>query len=155
MRRRELIQGIFVSGALLRPVFAAVRGDDVMYIGGTMTDVPDKTEGRLDLTNAQDATFSWKKGAFSFAYKKISSLEYGQKAGRRVGVALAVSPLFLLSKKRKHFLTIGFTDDTGAKQGAVLEIGKGQVRNIIAVLEARSGRTVEYESEEAKKHVGN
>lgn len=134
---------------------AAVRGDEAMYVGGTMTNVPDKTEGRLDLTDEKAAKFTSKKGSFSFAFTQITSIEYGQKAGRRVGVALAVNPLFLFSKKRKHFVTVGFTDEKGGKQGAVLEIGKGKVRGVIATMETRSGKAVEYESEEAKKHVGN
>ncbi len=135
--------------------FGAVRGDEVMYVGGTLTSIPDKTEGRLDLTSTAEAVFDSKKGTFSLAYAKISSLEYGQEAGRRVGVALVVNPLFLFSKKRKHYLTVGFTDAEGQAQGAVLELGKKRVRAILDILESRSGRQVEYESEEAKKHVGN
>lgn len=155
MRRRELIRGIALSGWVMHVTSAAVRGDEVMYVGGTMTGVPDKTEGRLDLTDQKAAKFTSKKGDFSFDYKRITSLEYGQKAGRRVGVALAVNPLFLFSKKRKHFLTVGFTDEKEGKQGAVFELGKGKVRGAIATLETRSGKAIEYESEEAKKHVGN
>jgi hypothetical protein len=66
-----------------------------------------------------------------------------------------VSPLALFSKKRKHYLTIGFTDADGKQQGAVFELGKDTVRSTLVTLEARSGKQVEYESDEAKKHVGN
>ncbi len=126
-----------------------------MYVGGTMSGVPDKTEGSLDLTDGKLAKFTSKKGSFSFAFERVTTLEYGQKAGRRVGVALVVSPLFLFSKKRKHFLTVGFTDETGKQQGAVFEIGKSKVRAVLSALEAKSGKAVEYESEEARKHVGS
>jgi len=126
-----------------------------MYVGGTIAAVPEKTEGKLDLSSENEATFTSKKGTFAFAYSRISSLEYGQKAGRRIGAAVVVSPLFLFSKKRKHFLTVGFSDDAGKQQGAVLEIGKNQVRSVLNRLESRSGKQVEYESAEAKKHVGN
>jgi hypothetical protein len=139
----------------MRALAAAVRGDDALYVGGTMTNVPDKTEGRLDLTDEKVGKFTSKKGNFSFDCARITSLEYGQKAGRRVGVALAVNPLFLFSKKRKHFLTVGFTDEKGGNQGAVFEIGKKKIRGVLTILETRSGKAVEYESEEAKKHVGN
>lgn len=152
--RRELIGGLVVAGLAL-PAAAAVRGDEAMYVGGTMTKVPDRSEGRFDVTDAKVATFSSKKGGFSFAFEQITSLEYGQKAGRRVGVALVVNPLFLFSKNRKHFLTIGFKDEGGDQQGAVFEIGKKKVRGVITILEAKSGKAVEYESEEARKHVGN
>lgn len=123
-----------------------------MYIGGTITVVPEKTEGKLDTSEAGHATFTAKKGVFRIPYASISSLEYGQKAGRRVGVALAISPVALLSKKRKHFLSIAFTDDQGNKQGAVFEVAKGRVRDVASIFEARSGKKIDFESEEAKKH---
>lgn len=154
LRRRELIGGLLVTGFAL-PALSAVRGDEAMYIGGTLASIPDRTEGRLDLTDSKVAKFTSKKGEFSFEFGKVTSLEYGQKAGRRVGVAIAVNPLFLFSKKRKHFLTIGFTDGQDVQQGAVIEVGKKRIRSIITVLETRSGKAVEYESEEARKHVGN
>ncbi len=43
----------------------------------------------------------------------------------------------------------------GKPQGVVLELGKDTVRVALSTFEARTGRKVEYESEEAKKHVGN
>jgi hypothetical protein len=136
-------------------LWSAVRGDEAMYVGGTLTAIPEKTEGRLDTSQEKAAKFVWKKGEVIIPYDKITSLEYGQKAGRRIGVAVAVNPLFLFSKKRRHYVTIGFTDEQGKQQGAVLEIAKGKVRGALSTLEARSGKQVEYESEEAKKHLGN
>ncbi len=138
-----------VTGSL-----AAVRGDQAMYVGGTITAIREKTEGKLVTSGDTVATFTAKKGSFTIPYQKISSLEYGQKAGRRIGVAVAVNPLFLLSKKRKHYLTVGFVDENGNKQGAVFEIGKGKVRSVTTVLETRSGKKIEFESDDAKKHFG-
>lgn len=146
---------VFLITVLNSCLWAASRGDEAKYIGGTLVAIPDKTEGRLDTSQEKTATFVWKKGEVAISYNKITSLEYGQKAGRRIGMAVAVSPLFLLSKKRKHFVTIGFTDEQGKQQGAVLEMGKGKVRSTLSALETRSGKQVEYESEEAKKHLGN
>jgi hypothetical protein len=59
----------------------------------------------------------------------------------------------LFSKKRKHFLTIGFNDESSKPQGVVLEIAKGRAKSMIIILESRSGKKVEYESEEARAHV--
>jgi len=123
-----------------------------MYVGGTYSELPDKTKGHLDLSAAETAIFQSKKGTFEIPYKSIKSVEYGQKAGRRVGVALAVSPLALFSKKRKHYVSIAFTDKAGNAQGIVLEVGKGRVHSLVATFEQRSGRAVEFESEDAKKH---
>lgn len=152
-RRRSILVAPFCLLVFGGPTSAAVRGDEGMYVGGTMSDIPDRTEGKLDLTSTAEATFESKKGRFSFAYSKINSLEYGQKAGRRVGVAIVITVWALFSKKRKHFLTIGFDDAQGNPQGVVLEIAKGRAKTFITVIEARSGKKVEYESADARNHV--
>ncbi len=133
-------------------LIAAVRGDEAMYVGGTMQAVPEKTEGHLNTSNEAFAEFVAKKGKFTIPYNGITSLECGQKAGRRLGVALAVSPIALFSKKRRHYLTVGFTDEKGEKQGAVFEIAKGKVRSVAGILESHSGKKIDFESEEARKH---
>jgi len=68
-------------------------------------------------------------------------------------LALTVSILFIFSKKRKHFLTINFDDEAGKKQGAVFELSKGIVRETLRTLETNSGKKVEYESDDARKHA--
>ena len=82
----------------------------------------------------------------------------GQKAGRRVGAAVATTVLLgpiglvsLFSKKRKHFLTIGYKDANGKDQVAVLELGKDIVRTTLPIIEARSGKQIEYQDDEARK----
>lgn len=124
-----------------------------MYVGGTLTAVPEKTEGQLDTSTPEALIFSFKKGknTVPIPYKGITSIEYGQKAGRRVGVALAVSPVALFSKKRRHYLSLTFVDESGAKQGAVFELSKGTVQPVVMSIETKSGKKVEFESEEAKK----
>jgi len=57
----------------------------------------------------------------------------------------------LLSKKRKHFLTIGFKDDSNKDQVAVIELGKDIVRTTIPIIETRSGKKVEFQDEESRK----
>lgn len=127
-----------------------------MYVGGTATSIAQGTQGRIDTDNDKVMTFEYKGGKLSIPYDRINSLEYGQKAGRRVGLAIAITPLALLSKKRKHFLTIGFQDENDKQQATVFELGKNTVRVTISTLEARSGRKVEYQDEEARKSgMGN
>jgi hypothetical protein len=131
---------------------AAVRGDEVMYVGGTMG-LPEGTEGQLDTSDARVLRFKSAKGNFEIPYDGVTSLEYGQKAGRRLGVAITLTLWALFSKKRKHFLTIGFKDANDQPQGVVLELPKGKPKSVITIIEARSGVKCEYESEEARKHV--
>jgi len=131
---------------------AAVRGKEAKYVGGTIAALAENTEGKIELAETA-AVFIAKTGTkLAIPYDMVRSLEYGQKAGRRLGVAVAVSPVFLFSKKRKHYLTIGFEDEAGRKQGAVLELAKGIVRETLATLETKTGKQVEYESDDARKH---
>jgi hypothetical protein len=138
---------------------AAVRGKSARYVGGTIAAFKEAVNGKWDL-DEKAAVFTAEKGAgqVTIPFDKIDTLEYGQKVGRRLGAATAgafiVSPVFLFllfSKKRKHFLSIGFTDEEGKKQGAVFELAKGIVKESLTTLEAKSGKKVEYESDDAKK----
>ena len=84
---------------------------------------------------------------FSVPYAKIIDLEYGQKAGRRVGAAAVTTVLLgpiglltLFSKKRKHYLTVGFKDELEKDQVAVIELGKDIIRTTLAIVQTRSGK---------------
>ncbi len=144
---------VWVSIAASRPVVAAVRGDAAKYVGGT-AQLEDNTKGKLNYDDASALIFNSKKGSLKIPYATVESIEYGQKVGRRVGAAIVVSPVLLFSKKRKHYLTVNYKDAGGAEQGVVFEIGKKQVRNALTTLETKSGKKVEFESEEARKHAG-
>ncbi len=151
--RRTLVLVLILCFLLPTVLLAAVRGKEVMYVGGTIKIVPEATQGLLDTDSDKVLVFKSPKGEFEIPYDKITSLEYGQKAGRRLGVALVITVWALFSKKRRHFLTIGFTDVEEKPQGVVLEIPKGYTKSTLTIIEVRSGRKVEYESEEARNHV--
>jgi len=151
-RRIIAILLLCAIGAGTLPAEKVDRGE-AMYVGGTIAGLPEGTMGRLETTSDKVLAFQSSKGNFEIHYENVTSLEYGQKAGRRLAVALTITIWALLSKKRKHFLTIGYTDGNDKPQGVVIEIPKGTVKSTITILEVRSGKKVEYESEEARKHV--
>ena len=84
-------------------------------------------------------------------YDRVNLLEYGQKVDRRLLAAAVISPMFLLSKSRKHFLTIGYMDEDGRQQALVFRVDKGSIRSALVSLEARTGLKVQYQDEEARK----
>jgi len=55
-------------------------------------------------------------------------------------MAIIISPVFLLSKSRKHFVTLSYADDDGRPQAMVLQVDKGHVREFWWALEAKTGR---------------
>lgn len=162
-----LVYSFLTEGVAL----SAVRGKSAKYVGGTiltyMGSEKEREKGQKQVDGKWDLedeylVFTPKKKelqALKVSYGRIESLEYGQKVGRRLGAAIGaslISPvglLFLFSKKRKHFLTIGFKDDEGKMQGAVFELAKGIVPESLSTLETRTGKKVEFESDEARKHA--
>lgn len=153
MPKKSVALVLILAFAWLPLAEASVKSGEAMYVGGTIAGLPEATMGKLNTESDKVLVFESPKGRFEIPFENVTSLEYGQKAGRRLGVALTLTIWALLSKKRKHFLTIGFTDDNEKPQGVVLEIPKGTAKSFITIIEVRSGKKVEYESEEAKKHV--
>jgi len=131
--------------------FAGLGGDKTEYIGGTETQIKEGTEGYSSGKDEKQFVFDYKGGKLVIPYDQVNDLEYGQKAGRRLGVAIAVTPLALFSKKRKHYLTLGWKDEQDEQHAAVFELGKSVVRTTIATLEARTGKKLEYQDDEARK----
>ena len=115
--------------------------------------------GRADVRCPRVLCAGTKKGLeeFSIPYANVMDVEYGQKAGRRVGAAIGYSALLgpvrllaLFSKKRNHYVTVGYTGPDGAAQLAVFEIGKDIVRPTLAILETRSGKKIVFQDDDAR-----
>jgi hypothetical protein len=132
------------------PVWA-VGDKNTAYVGGTVSSIKEGAEGTSSTADEKTFVFDSKGGKLGIPYDRINDLEYGQKAGRRVGLALTISPWLLFSKKRKHFLTIGYTDENDKQQAAVFEVGKNVIRVTLVALEARTGKKIDYQDDEARK----
>lgn len=138
----------------VRLVAAAAPGYEAEYVGGTLGQLGSRVPGRIHITDPEVLFFETKKAGLEIPYDRINLLEYGQQAGRRYLLALAVSPMLLFSKSRKHFLTVSFKDEAGQQQAMVFRVDKRGVRAVLAGLEARTGLKVDYQDEEARKAGG-
>ncbi len=123
----------------------------VEYAGGTSPQFAAGAQGRIELTDDQYFAFYSKKAQLRVPYDRINLLEYGQQVSRRLAMAAIVSPLFLLTKSRKHFLTVGYAGEDGKQQAMVFRVDKNKIRVLLVSLEARTGLKVEYQDEEARK----
>ncbi len=132
-------------------VIAADHGTKVEYIGGTLEQIKAGNDVRLLLSDASVMGIDSKEKFLKIPYDQINQIEYGQKVGRNIVPAIVISPLFLLNKTRKHFLTLGFLDQQGNQQALVLRVGKGNIRALLASLEARTGQKVQYLDPESRK----
>jgi hypothetical protein len=142
-----LVSGVVLSLALT----AGEPGVKAEVIGGTLPGIPAKSDARIDLTGADVMVFQCRSLDLRINYQRINTLEYGQTVNRRYAAAILVSPVLLLSKSRKHFITLGYVDPEGKQQALVFRVEKGDIRGVLAALEARTGRRVEYQDAEARK----
>jgi len=165
---RRMIATALILSCFAPSVLLAVDRDKAAYFGGSVPvffGAKDPVEGILNtvddthlILRAEGKPFAGHE--LKIPYKSIQDLEYGQKAGRRVGAAIGytvlLGPLGLLtlfSKKRNHYLTISWTEGD-KEQVAVIELGKDIVRATLPIVKARSGKEITYQDEEAKKAGG-
>jgi len=133
-------------------IFAAGRnGGHAEYVGGTIAQIPEGCSGTIAALDEQYFVFYSKGASWRVPYDKINLLEYGQKVDRRYVAAVLISPLFLLAKKRSHFLTVGYSDEDNRQQAMVFKVGKDDIRMVLVSLEARTGRKVEFQDDDARK----
>ena len=123
----------------------------VEYVGGTLATLESGIAGALDVADEHYLAFYTKSAQVRVPFDHINLLEYGQKVDRRLAMAVVISPMFLLSKKRKHFVTIGYADDQGKQQALVFRVDKNDIRATLVSLEARTGLKIQYQDQEARK----
>ena len=141
-----------VSSLLVCSFLSAGRkGSHADYVGGTISQIPDGCSGTVTAVDEQYFVFYSKKASWRVPYDKINLLEYGQKVDRRYVAAVLLSPLFLMAKKRSHFLTVGHSDGENRQQAMVFRVGKDDIRMMLVSLEARTGRKVEFQDDDARK----
>jgi len=151
MLPRGLLSAVLLLPQLCVCLNAGQPGSRVQYVGGTIVQIPQGCAGRALTLDEQYFVFYSKGATWRVPYESIDLLEYGQKVDRRYLAAVLISPLFMLSKSREHFLTIGYTDEDGKHQAMIFRVNKDDIRSALVTLEARTGRRVEYQDEEARK----
>jgi hypothetical protein len=148
--RKFVIAFSVVAICMCLQLTAHGMGGRAQYIGGTYSQLPVNNSGEIEATDPTYFIFNSKHTQVKIPYERINLLEYGQKVDRRVLSAVVISPLFLLLKKREHFLTIGFQDDAGNQQALVFRVDKNDIRTTLVSLEARTGERVEYQDDDAR-----
>jgi hypothetical protein len=133
------------------PAFA-VGNDETAYVGGTEK-IDEGAEGSASSENEKEFVFEYKDGQLVIPYDQVTELEYGQQAGHRVGLSIAM-PLVALAKKRRHFLTISWKDEKAQEHSAVFELGKSIVKSTIETIETKTGKKVDFQDDDARKSMG-
>ncbi len=145
--KRSLLALLFLATVLQ----AGDTGSRAQYIGGTVPGLKNKSDIRIALLQDDLLRVTAGHESLQIAYKDVTSIEYGMRVSRRYIEAALISPVFLVAKKKAHFLTIGYIDKDGRNQAMVLRVGKDDIRPLLVSLEARTGRRVDYQDEDARK----
>lgn len=151
MKNPVIFSLVLVAVMVAIPAVASQQGARVEYAGGTRADIPNNDSGSLQAIDDHYLVFYARKTSVRVPYDRINLLEYGQTVNRRIAMAVLISPVFALSKKRQHFLTVGFTDESGREQAMIFKVEKSDIRAMLVSLEARTGRKVQFQDEEARK----
>lgn len=148
MRTRAAIMVSVLAGTI-SPLSAQ---SEVKYVGGTLATLKAGQQGDIHLSDDHYLAYYGRQDQMlRIPYDQINLLEYGQQVDRRLAMALLISPIFLLSKARKHYLTIGYVDRQGEQQALVFQVDKKQIRATLVGLEARTGLAIQYQDQEARK----
>lgn len=147
MRTLVLLPALCAAAVLL---CAGHPGSRAEYIGGTRPEMPSNDSGSIVVSDRTFFVFASKNTKVKIPFERINLLEYGQKVDRRYVIAAVISPLFMLARKREHFLTIGFQDDDGQQEAMVFRIDKSDIRLALVTLEARTGQLVQYQDDDAR-----
>lgn len=155
MRPMSSIAFVTAVSLVLAPAAVALGKGKAVYMGGTITAIEDQTEGALEIKSEEKLVLRPKSGPpLEIPWAAIEEMEYGQKAGRRVVMAVVLSPLALFSKNRKHYVTFSWKDAEGKDQAAVIQFDKNDIRPAMAIMKARTGKEITFQDEEAQKQMG-
>lgn len=102
-------------------------------------------KGTLFFDNAnKQVAFLQESGspAVTLPYQSIKAITYEKASKPRYAAAVLVSPLFLLSHGKKHYITFQYNDGTEGKY-AIVHLDKSNAREAVACAEAQTGVKVE------------
>lgn len=131
-------------------LFASGRFDHAEYMEATAAGqkkASPAVKGALSFnTEKRSVEFLNQKGApaFSISYDSIKSILYEQTAKPRYAEAVLISPLFLFSNSKKHYLTIQYVDETGSARFVIVHLDKNNAREAVAAAESETGQKVEH-----------
>lgn len=168
MRRTVLGISLVCAAALCAalPVAAKVRGSEVMYLSGTVRDVPLKTEGHLFQPKSSEIEFRSKEGEILIPLHKVRSARYretllnkGAAANQAAASAEPKKQLKLpllpalpglpklspFGEAKERVLTLVYTDKKGAEQTVVLMLASKMVAPVIHALETYGNLEVQLE----------
>jgi len=135
------IMAVFLSQALLLADEIVFKKVKVMVNVGEKSE---ETDAQLVLSDGV-LLIKDKKGHFALheiAYSGLNNVVYEKSEHPRWKTAVFLSPWALFSKGKKHWLTLNWTEKEEGKY-VILKLDKKNYQQIIAAMEAKTGKKVE------------
>lgn len=161
----RLLTTIFIAFLVLVPLALPQEPPDAKGVDthkfGKAEYLPSTTTGQIKAGNPVKGTlfFDNEKKAVTFLqesgssvldikYDAIKSMTYEKANKPRYAEAVLISPLFLLSHAKKHYLTFQYTDPASNEgKYAIVHLDKKNAREAVACAEAQTGKKVEQIAE--------
>src|SRR5258708_23643390 len=83
------------------------------------------------------------EAAFSINSDAIRSMQYERTGQPRYLAAVVISPAFLLTRAKKHYLTIAYSDQSGEAHSVIVQLNKRNARKAVATATAQTSKSVE------------
>jgi hypothetical protein len=143
-RKLTLLIAILALWVSLGQNANAVEAGEIAYINGTLG-VPQNALGSFDLGPANALVFTLKppQGAVSevrIPYAQITHFEAYQQVTHHLGVLPAIGASLVRKRKRRHFLSLTYTDSAGHAQVVLFEVPKDDPPVLLSVLRARASQ---------------
>jgi hypothetical protein len=115
-----------------------VSGNEVMYVGGSVSVLNPGDIGTFETASTKELGFVSNGKRLSVAYDQIKRIEYHKEVAYHLGVAPAIVVGLIKRRERKHFITVTYADEAGERQAAVFEVSKSAPQPLLAILAARA-----------------
>ena len=127
-------------------VFASDNGYKVTYDGGSIPNAKAESDMKLFIDPNQVRLVRDKGEVVTIPAAAVTEISYGQDVHRRVGaaiglavVSLGIGALMALTKSKKHYVGLTWTDGD-KKGGFAMQCDKNEYRGVLAGLEGVTGK---------------
>lgn len=152
MVRARTVFVLLILFVLSAGVAWAQQSFDAMYMQGRVRELPEKKPGKLDVSDADALQFTWEKGSWKVPFSQIKTVYVSLSRRSALGEAFGLAGAAIgEAKKRKLLFSLSLTDEKGTNRNAVFFLPGAPPPEFWQALEAKTGRPVVYESEEARK----
>lgn len=136
---------------LISPALAGVGGDEVMYVSGTIHEIPKNTTGQIFMPTNREMQFRSSKGGVVIPITRLTSAVYLEKRAEGSSSDPAKLKLPLLPgipvpkafrDGKQRSLTLIYTDKEGYEQKIVLLVAKKMVGPLIHLIETHGAKEV-------------